>query len=162
MLLLFQPRASLFPAWPNSTHRLVSTTPNGDHHRILPLRPIRLLHPAAAAASSSDDVDAFTKYSGYLFKNGATSEAELLNEYNLRSITAIYRRKPLLVIRRFFQIGTTFGRWLALRYIDGLLERSDEMFKVRASELRLVLLELGPAFVKIAQAVSSRPNLLST
>lgn len=34
------------------------------------------------------------------------------------------------------------------------------MFKVRASELRLVLLELGPAFVKIAQAVSSRPDVI--
>jgi len=31
------------------------------------------------------------------------------------------------------------------------------MFEVRAAQLMRILLELGPAFVKIAQAVSSRP-----
>ncbi|XP_020571323.1 uncharacterized aarF domain-containing protein kinase At1g71810, chloroplastic [Phalaenopsis equestris] len=34
------------------------------------------------------------------------------------------------------------------------------MFKIRASELRMILLELGPTFVKIAQAVSSRPDVV--
>ncbi|TYJ30241.1 hypothetical protein E1A91_A06G119700v1 [Gossypium mustelinum] len=39
------------------------------------------------------------------------------------------------------------------------MERSDQMFKVRAAELRKILVELGPAYIKIAQAVSSRPGL---
>lgn len=34
------------------------------------------------------------------------------------------------------------------------------MFQVRAAELRKILVELGPAYVKIAQAVSSRPDLI--
>ncbi|TYI22887.1 hypothetical protein ES332_A06G131300v1 [Gossypium tomentosum] len=40
------------------------------------------------------------------------------------------------------------------------MERSDQMFKVRAAELRKILVELGPAYIKIAQAVSSRPDLI--
>lgn len=34
------------------------------------------------------------------------------------------------------------------------------MFKVRAAELRKILVELGPAYIKIAQAISSRPDLI--
>ncbi|KAF0890820.1 hypothetical protein E2562_004301 [Oryza meyeriana var. granulata] len=34
------------------------------------------------------------------------------------------------------------------------------MFEVRAAQLRRILLELGPTFVKIAQAVSSRPDVI--
>lgn len=128
----------------------------------------------AVVMATSGDVDAFTKYSGYLFEDGASSEAEFLEEYNLARIAAIYRRKPILVFRRFVQIGTTFGQWFASRYLDSLLERSDEMFKVlvlaisvfvllfclvidvfrclgsliclqvRATELRRILIKLGP------------------
>ncbi|XP_024528606.1 uncharacterized aarF domain-containing protein kinase At1g71810, chloroplastic isoform X2 [Selaginella moellendorffii] len=52
------------------------------------------------------------------------------------------------------------GGWLGIRYFDSLLGRSDALFKKRAAEFREALVELGPAFVKIAQAVSSRPDLI--
>ncbi|KAJ1701305.1 hypothetical protein LUZ63_001084 [Rhynchospora breviuscula] len=116
--------------------------------------------PSASINVGSGNDDTFTKYSGYLFRNGVSSEAEFLTEYDVSVIAAIYRRKPLLVLRRFTQISTTFGRWFAQRYLDSVYERSDEMFKIRAAELRMLLLELGPAFVKIAQAVSSRPDVI--
>ncbi|KAI4963166.1 hypothetical protein ZWY2020_019638 [Hordeum vulgare] len=57
-------------------------------------------------------------------------------------------------------MGTFFGQWFALRYLDSLNERAADMFKIRAAQLRRILLELGPAFVKIAQAVSSRPDVI--
>ncbi|KAJ3705693.1 hypothetical protein LUZ61_009398 [Rhynchospora tenuis] len=116
--------------------------------------------PCASINVGSGNDDTFTKYSGYLFRNGASSEAEFLTEYDVPAIARIYRRKPLLVLRRFTQISATFGRWFAQRYLDSVYERSDEMFKTRAAELRMILLELGPAFVKIAQAVSSRPDVI--
>ncbi|KAI0499188.1 hypothetical protein KFK09_020090 [Dendrobium nobile] len=160
MLLLYQTCASLFPARPNSRQRVLSAGGNRCHHMIFSLGTRRRFLTVVAKAAPAGDIDTFTKYSGYLFENGVLSEAEFLTEYDLRSIAAIYRRKPFLVLRRFVQIGTKFGRWFAVRYIDRLLERSDEMFKIRASELRMILLELGPAFVKIAQAVSSRPDVI--
>ncbi|XP_042520328.1 uncharacterized aarF domain-containing protein kinase At1g71810, chloroplastic [Macadamia integrifolia] len=112
--------------------------------------------PVSAAAR---DDDTFTKYSGYIFELG-TSEVDSLTEYNLAKITSIYRKKPFIVLRRLTQIGNTLGRWFGLRYLDSLMERSDQMFEVRAAELRKILVELGPAFVKIAQAVSSRPDVI--
>ncbi|KAH0455658.1 hypothetical protein IEQ34_015690 [Dendrobium chrysotoxum] len=160
MLLLYQTPASCFPARPNTCQRLFSAGGSRCHHMIFSLGTRRRFLTVVAKAAPAGEVDTFTKYSGYLFENGVLSEAEFLDEYDLRSIAAIYRRKPFLVLRRFVQIGTKFGRWFAVRYIDRLLERSDEMFKIRASELRMILLELGPAFVKIAQAVSSRPDVI--
>lgn len=72
----------------------------------------------------------------------------------------MYKKKPLILLRRLAQIGTTFGFWFGLRLADEALDRSEQMFKVRAAELRKLLVELGPAYVKIAQAVSSRPDLI--
>ncbi|XP_050363742.1 uncharacterized aarF domain-containing protein kinase At1g71810, chloroplastic [Argentina anserina] len=117
--------------------------------------PPRLIRCAAL----KNDSDAFTAKSGYLFELTA-SEANSLADYDISKIGAIYRRKPLIVFRRLLQISSTFGYWFALRFIDRQLERSDQMFEVRAAELRQILLELGPAYIKIAQAVSSRPDLI--
>ncbi|EXB57414.1 putative aarF domain-containing protein kinase [Morus notabilis] len=105
------------------------------------------------------EVDAFTEKSGYLFDLGV-SEADSLAVYDVARIATIFRRRPFLVARRLFQIGATFGKWFALRYVDGLMDRSDQMFEVRAAELRKILVELGPAYVKIAQAISSRADLI--
>lgn len=116
MLLVFPPSLPAFPARSSRRRRHSPPPP-----------------PAASLSSpssSSGDVDAFTKYSGYIFEGGASSEAELSDEYDIRKIAAIYRRRPVLVARRFAQIGTVFGRWFALRYLDSVLERSDDMFKV--------------------------------
>ncbi|CAL5029755.1 unnamed protein product [Urochloa decumbens] len=124
----------------------------------------RLVRPPLAAASGSiavsSDEDAFTRCSGYLFEEGAATESELPTAYDLPGIAAMYRRRPLLVLRRSLQIGTSFGRWFALRYLDRVNDRADDMFELRAAQLRRILLELGPAFVKIAQAVSSRPDVI--
>ncbi|PWA89821.1 protein kinase superfamily protein [Artemisia annua] len=103
--------------------------------------------------------DTFTESSGYLFELSST-EAESLTDYNISKIASIYRNKPFIVLRRLLQIGNTLGKWLVLRYIDSLSERSDTMFKVRASQLRAILVKLGPAYIKIAQAISSRPDLV--
>ncbi|KAG8066429.1 hypothetical protein GUJ93_ZPchr0004g38148 [Zizania palustris] len=124
-----------------------------------PLRPLASASASAYGVVNADE-DAFTRCSGYLFEEGAATERELPTAYDVRVIGAVYRRRPLLVLRRSLQIGTSFGRWFALRYLDRVNERSDGMFEIRAAQLRRILLELGPAFVKIAQAVSSRPDVI--
>ncbi|XP_042402546.1 uncharacterized aarF domain-containing protein kinase At1g71810, chloroplastic-like [Zingiber officinale] len=152
--------SSLFPAG-LKPYVLAKSLPRGRPWRsLLRLPPWSLATAPSPAVAVSDDVDAFTKYSGYLFEGGASSEAEFLRFYDFPSIAAIYRRRPFLVLRRFIQITVAFGRWFAERYIDSVSDRSDEMFETRAAELRAILQELGPAFVKIAQAVSSRPDVI--
>lgn len=83
------------------------------------------LSPRASAG-----VDAFTKKSGYLFEL-SNSEADSLTEYNISKIRTIYRNKPLVVLRRLFQIGTSLGKWILLRYFDSVTERAEEMFEVQ-------------------------------
>ncbi|KAK7277358.1 hypothetical protein RIF29_18509 [Crotalaria pallida] len=112
-----------------------------------------------AAASAGDDADSFTAKSGYLFELSAT-EVDSLAEYSVSKIAAVYYRKPFVVARRLFQTGIAFGRWFGLRYVDALFERSNDMFEIRAAELRKILVELGPAYIKIAQAISSRADLI--
>ncbi|XP_059279891.1 uncharacterized aarF domain-containing protein kinase At1g71810, chloroplastic isoform X1 [Lycium ferocissimum] len=116
----------------------------------------RVTPPAAAVAREVDD---FTKYSGYVFELNPSYE-DSLTEYNIAKIAAFYQKKPLIVLRRLVQIGSTLGKWFAVRYLDTVNERADDMFKIRAAELRKILLQLGPAYVKIAQAISSRPDLI--
>ncbi|KAM0842246.1 hypothetical protein ACQ4PT_058486 [Festuca glaucescens] len=123
-------------------------------------RPPRPRASASAYGVGTSEEDAFTRSSGYLFEEGLSAEGELPTAYDIDGIAAVYRRRPLLVLRRSLQIGSSFGRWFALRYLDGVNERADDMFEVRAAQLRRILLELGPAFVKIAQAVSSRPDVI--
>ncbi|KAK6130627.1 hypothetical protein DH2020_035602 [Rehmannia glutinosa] len=146
MLLVPPPSPPLFLA--------ANFTPS-RHFRpsILPRR--RLSTPVAA----SNEVDSFTQSSGYLFEL-SSSEAESLTEYNISKIAAIYQKKPLILLRRLFQTATTLGKWFALRYYDRVTERTDVMFEVRAAELRKILAQLGPAYIKIAQAISSRPDLI--
>ncbi|KAF7820360.1 putative aarF domain-containing protein kinase [Senna tora] len=148
------PPPSLFP--PNQCNSSLPLSPH-PHHCSGTHRPGRCA--AMVSGSGDGEIDTFTARSGYLF-DLSTSEADSLAEYSVSKIAAIYRRKPFVVFRRLFQIGTTFGKWFGLRYIDTLMERSDEMFEVRAAELRKILTELGPAYIKIAQAISSRPDLI--
>ncbi|KAG8369252.1 hypothetical protein BUALT_Bualt15G0132200 [Buddleja alternifolia] len=147
LLLLPPPSPPLFP----------STNFTPPRYSRLSIRPRRLLTSSASAASN--EVDAFTKYSGYLFDLNS-SEAESLTEYNISKIGAIYQNKPFILLRRLFQTATTLGIWFALRYYDRLTDRADFMFQVRAAELRKILVQLGPAYIKIAQAISSRADLI--
>ncbi|ERM94356.1 hypothetical protein AMTRI_Chr04g252440 [Amborella trichopoda] len=161
MNLLFPPFSPLRSLSPNSNFPPNSSLLSSSYNpSFLPhFRRCRCSRALSEPEGLNGAVDSFTKYSGYLFENGE-SEAESLGEYDHLRIASIYRRRPFLILRRLLQIGTTLGRWFALRYLDNMLGRSDQMFKIRAAELRSILVELGPAFIKIAQAVSARPDVI--
>ncbi|GLT64556.1 hypothetical protein SLA2020_370420 [Shorea laevis] len=117
-------------------------------------------------ARGGDIIDTFTEKSGYLFDLSA-SEADLLTDYSVSKIASIYKRKPLILLRCLLQICLTFGKWFDNWYVDTIVDRSGQMFKfwididfIRVAELQKILEELGPAYVKIAQVVSSRPDLI--
>ncbi|KAL2634519.1 hypothetical protein R1flu_005998 [Riccia fluitans] len=150
----------------DSKHRRVQLSTN-----VVARKPIRRDSLVIRAADSTGtDVtsfwedqtgtDTFSKYSGYIAA-AATSEAEQFDEYDVVKISQVFKKRPLLTIRRLVQVATTLGRWAALRYVDSQVGRSEFMFKKRAGQLRASLVQLGPAFVKIAQAVSSRPDVIS-
>ncbi|KAI4972306.1 hypothetical protein ZWY2020_003231 [Hordeum vulgare] len=80
------------------------------------------------------------------------TEGDLPTAYDIPGIARVYGRRPLLVLCRSLQMGTSFGRWFALRYLDSLNERAADMFEIRAAQLRRILLELCPAHVKKSKA----------
>ncbi|MEB3289964.1 MAG: AarF/ABC1/UbiB kinase family protein [Leptolyngbya sp.] len=50
-----------------------------------------------------------------------------------------------------FVLGLTFDRWF---------QREEQNRQKRASQLRQVLIDLGPTFIKVGQALSTRPDLV--
>lgn len=116
MILLPSPPIVSFPANPNL---LLVSPPSSPPRR----------RSSAAVSAASRDVDTFTSKSGYLFSLSA-DEADSLSEYSFSRISEIYKKKPLILLRRLVQIGTTFGFWFGLRLADEALDRSEQMFKV--------------------------------
>ncbi|MFS0517926.1 ABC1 kinase family protein [Nostoc sp. UIC 10607] len=87
-----------------------------------------------------------------------TAEPETL--YDPVSIAAHYQNRKLQVVRRIFAVlGPTlsfaFGLWSDSK--RGIVVKNDRR---RATQLRVLLTQLGPAYIKIGQALSTRPDLV--
>lgn len=90
----------------------------------------------------------------------ALARSDAPKEYNPQRAAAYYNKKPLQQLARVVQIGSSLGGFV----LDVLLDMQKGEFetnaKVRADQLRSKLTLLGPAFVKVGQALSTRPDLL--
>ncbi|MEB3227981.1 MAG: AarF/ABC1/UbiB kinase family protein [Synechocystis sp.] len=81
-------------------------------------------------------------------------------EYNPDLITEFYRKRPLQVLGRLINIifplvGFMVGIWWTkLRGKDPRLSRQ------KAIQLRELLTDLGPTYIKVGQALSTRPDLV--
>jgi predicted unusual protein kinase regulating ubiquinone biosynthesis (AarF/ABC1/UbiB family) len=83
-----------------------------------------------------------------------------LDRYDVQAIANYYRKLPFQVWRRGFAIfmpilGLAFNFWS-----DRQTKQSQKRAKQRAVELRQLLTRLGPAFIKIGQALSTRPDIV--
>ena len=80
--------------------------------------------------------------------------------YEPMALAAYYKKRPLQVLRRIFTVLTpslsfAFGLWLDNK--RGVVVKNDQR---RAAQLRELLTRLGPAYIKIGQALSTRPDLV--
>lgn len=80
--------------------------------------------------------------------------------YDPLVITGYYRRRPLQVIARWVKILWPLCLFMFQRWWDRTAGQVKEKQLHRAIYLREILTELGPAYIKIGQALSSRPDLL--
>ena len=80
--------------------------------------------------------------------------------YDPEALVAYYRDRPFLAIRRLFQIlfpMLWFGFRVWLDKQTGALKRNELK---RAIQLREMITNLGPAYIKVGQALSTRPDLV--
>ena len=89
-------------------------------------------------------------------------EAAGLLEYDPAAITRIYAGHPQRLIRRLWQTLVPIGLLLLGVGFDWMFRRlkDEELARSRARECAELLVDLGPAFIKAGQALSTRPDIV--
>jgi predicted unusual protein kinase regulating ubiquinone biosynthesis (AarF/ABC1/UbiB family) len=83
-----------------------------------------------------------------------------LEGYNPKAIAKYYRYRPWQVVWRAFKFVYFFGSFLLHFFLDKQFDRTGRNKQKRATELRQILTRLGPTFIKVGQALSTRPDLI--
>lgn len=80
--------------------------------------------------------------------------------YNAEAIASRYRKRPLQVWRRQLKILWNFTIFALSLWWDKKRNKVAKNELKRAVHLREVITKLGPAFIKVGQAISTRPDLV--
>lgn len=81
--------------------------------------------------------------------------------YEPEAIASYWGRRPVAVVTRMFQLLNISGSFLGSLLGDFITGRLKESEVKRAIELREIVTSLGPAYIKLGQALSIRPDILS-
>lgn len=85
-------------------------------------------------------------------------------DYNPQALKEFFSKRPLAVATRILQLLSVGGIFAFNTIFDQLLGRvknNPDLEVQRAAELRDLITSLGPFFIKIGQALSIRPDVLS-
>ncbi len=80
--------------------------------------------------------------------------------YDAQAIASQYRWRPWQVIWRAIAVIWLFGNFALHLLLDKWTNRVEKNRQKRAIELRRVLTKLGPTYIKVGQALSTRPDLI--
>ena len=89
-------------------------------------------------------------------------EASGLLSYDPVAIDSIYKKNPIRLLRRLWQTLLPIGLFLigvGWEKLIGSLKKSERKI-YRAKEFTKLLVDLGPAFIKAGQALSTRPDIV--
>ena len=89
-------------------------------------------------------------------------EASGLLEYDPETIAKIYRQNPKRLLKRLWQTLVPIFIYIFSVGLDKLTGKlkNESQARFRANQLTNLLVELGPAFVKAGQALSTRPDII--
>ena len=90
-----------------------------------------------------------------------SGEDKLPQVYNPLTLEAYFNSRPAAVIQRTWQLATSFGGFFLTLALDAAQGKGLEREVQRAGELREIISSLGPFFIKLGQALSIRPDILS-
>lgn len=85
-------------------------------------------------------------------------------DYDPVALKKFFGSRPLSVLTRVFQVTSVGAIFFFNNALDTLLKRREnnpDLEVQRAGELRDIITSLGPFFIKIGQALSIRPDILS-
>ena len=83
-----------------------------------------------------------------------------LRRYDADAIARLYRFRPWLVLLRALKIIFYFASFILGWQIDSAMGKGDGTQQERAAQLRKILTNLGPTYIKVGQALSTRPDLI--
>jgi predicted unusual protein kinase regulating ubiquinone biosynthesis (AarF/ABC1/UbiB family) len=93
------------------------------------------------------------------------SQAQLVSpepqrRYSAQAIAQYYRFRPWVVIWRAISVVWLFASFVLSLKLDEWGNRVEQNKLKRATQLRKILTRLGPTFIKVGQALSTRPDLV--
>ncbi|PNJ91048.1 hypothetical protein CEP10_14060 [Cylindrospermopsis raciborskii S07] len=83
-----------------------------------------------------------------------------LKQYNPEAIASYYRYRPWLALARLLRILLSFAVFIFSLQWDEWRNQVEQNRGKRATQLRKLLTNLGPTFIKVGQALSTRPDLI--
>ena len=83
-----------------------------------------------------------------------------LRRYDAEAIAKLYRFRPWLLVWRTLKILFYFTSFFLGWQMDISMGKSEGTQQERAAQIRRILTDLGPTYIKVGQALSTRPDLI--
>jgi predicted unusual protein kinase regulating ubiquinone biosynthesis (AarF/ABC1/UbiB family) len=129
--------------------------------------------PADRFTPVTNSIDAPSNQSLAAVPTELVADAEVVNSRRVKEITddtwlgydpiaiaQYYSTQPLKVFARFISIFIPILNFALGLWLDKITKRSKQNLGKRATQIRKLLTKLGPAYIKIGQALSTRPDLV--
>jgi hypothetical protein len=125
-----------------------------------PPPPALLLMQALRGANINDDMSAVAGMEMRIVQTTDKGDALPLT-YQPDALKTYFSKRPGAVIQRVFQVLSTSAGFVGSVLVDTVTGNTEDMEVRRAAELRDTITSLGPFFIKLGQALSIRPDVLS-